>query len=347
MSRRLARSALAAALFICLPSCFAPAADTAPATDARAPEAAAPGTLASTPRYTEGRSGPAELRYIEGIPILSVMGTPQEMGRQKGILIAEQVRGISDYPKRLLKYIGREDQWPKMVAMAELLAPQFPVDMADELRAFAAETDVPRDIGLVGNTLADTMRGSFACSSLMIEPARSATGEAIFGRNLDYYAMGILDKYSLVIVYHPTGKHAFASIGFPGLVGCFSGMNDAGLAVAVHEVFVSHDGASLFNAKGVPYAMAFRRILEECGSVEEAARLMDSIPRTTMLNLAVCDPKRAGVIEMTPKSVVFRGSEQGICACTNHFRSEKLAVMSLCRRYDTLAETQSHSKLGV
>jgi isopenicillin-N N-acyltransferase like protein len=152
-----------------------------------------------------------------------------------------------------------------------------------------------------------------------------------------------------VTVYRPQGKRAFVSIGFPGLFGCLSGMNDAGLALAVHEVFMSHDSAPMFNPQGVPYTLAFRRILEECASVDEAERLLRSVERTTMLNLAVCDRQQSAVFEMTPRTVVRRQGSGGICICTNHFRSPELAVdfLTACRRYRILSEARLMDKLDV
>ena len=126
-------------------------------------------------------------------------------------------------------------------------------------------------------------------------PRHGATKGPLFGRNLDFPTLGLSDKYSLVTVYRPQRKHAFVSVGFPGLFGCLSGMNDAGLALAVHEVFLSRDGATIFNPKGVPYTFCFRRILEECATVEEAEKLLRATPRTTILNLALCDPNKRGV----------------------------------------------------
>jgi hypothetical protein len=99
----------------------------------------------------------------------------------------------------------------------------------------------------------------------------------------------MLDKYGLVTVHLPKGKHAFAAIGFPGFFGCVSGINDAGLALAVHEVYLSKDKAPMFNPKGVPYSMCVRRILEECTCLEEAEKLLRSTERTTLLSLAACD----------------------------------------------------------
>ena len=153
---------------------------------------------------------------------------------------------------------------------------------------------------------------------------RSATGGVLFGRNLDYPSLGYLHEYTLVTVYRPTGKHAFVSVGFPGLVGVLSGMNDAGLCVAVLEVYDAKAGEPHFNAKGIPYALCHRRLLEECTTIAEAKKLLESMPRTTILNLAVADRTGTAAFEVTPKRVVLRPSVRGVCTCTNHFCSDAL-----------------------
>ena len=118
----------------------------------------------------------------------------------------------------------------------------------------------------------DTYRGWLGCSSLLVSAEKSATGAPLFGRNLDFYTLGLLDKYGLVTVYRPRGKHAFVSVGLPGMFGCLSGMNDAGLALAVHEVFLSADGSTWLNLKAMPYTLCFRRILEECTTIERGGK---------------------------------------------------------------------------
>jgi isopenicillin-N N-acyltransferase-like protein len=193
----------------------------------------------------------------------------------------------------------------------------------------------------------DIYRSSLGCSSLMVEAENSTTGGPLFGRNLDFFTLGIIDDSTLVTVQRPTGKHAFASVGFPGLFGCLSGINDAGLALAVHEVFLSRDGAAMYNPKGVPYTFLFRRILEECATGEEAGKLLRTAERTTLFNLAVCDRRHAVVFEVTPLTVAVRRPENGICACTNHFRTPELARFGLDRRYPLLARSRYELPLSV
>ena len=247
----------------------------------------------------------------------------------------------------MLTLRGRSQQWNQFLAAARKLISHAPSAHREELRSFAQQAEIPPDMLSVANTIMDLYRGGFACSSLMVEPAKSQTGGVLFGRNLDFYSLGVLDRYGLITIRRPTQGHAFATIGFPGLAGCISGMNDAGLGVAVHEVRTSADGSPFFNAKGVPYALAFRRVLEECATVDDAKKLLNETERTTLLSLAVCDRHGCGVLEITPRHVVLRRGSDGICVNTNHFRSEPLAVRKTCPRYAMLSKAASMEKLGV
>ena len=304
---------------------------------------------AETRVFREGRAAGAELKYINDLPVLMVSGTPEEIGRQKAALTAEVMKNIADYPRLLLERSGHKDRLPRYLEMSKALAHHIPADYREELRTFAQQSGIDRDTGLLANTLADIYR-DISCSSLLVTPEKSATGGPLFGRNLDFYTLHLLDKYSLVTVYRPKGKHAFVAVGFPGLFGCLSGMNDAGLTLAVHEVFLSRDGAPIFDPKGVPYAFCFRQMLEQCTTIEEAQRLLRATQRTTILNLALCDRRHGVVLETTPKSVVARHPSDGILACTNHFRSDELAVWPmprLCNRYPKLIQSRDLDQLDL
>jgi isopenicillin-N N-acyltransferase like protein len=299
--------------------------------------------------FQEGRFEKGELKYVKGLPVLTLHGTPEEMGRQEAALTGGLVKVLGSYPQRLMTLAGRGKDWDKCVAAARTLMTHAPQAHRDELRSFAAKAGIEPDMLTVANTIMDLYRGSFACSSLMIEPLKSKTGGVVFGRNLDFYSLGVLDRYGLITVRKPPGKHAFATVGFPGLAGCISGMNDAGLAIAVHEVDHTADRSPILNLKGVPYALAFRRLLEECQTIEEAEKLLRGLERTTLLSLAICDRKGCGVLEITAKNVVLRRGSEGICVNTNHFRSDALAgaVWELCPRYGALSKAAAADKLGV
>jgi hypothetical protein len=286
-------------------------------------------------RYSDGKEGAGELKHINGVPVLILEGTPEEMGKQTVALTGKPLEKLLNFPKDLVKHEKAEALWPLFVAAAKAMEPQFPADHLKEMDAGVTAARVDRNLPLLANTFPDISK-AYGCSSIIVGKERSATGGPLFGRNLDYPTLGYLDQYSLVIVRRPKGKHAFASIGFPGMIGCLSGINDAGLALAVHEVRKTKDGSPGLDTKGIPYTLAFRRLLEECSTVAEAEKLLRDMKRTTMLNLAVCDKNGGAIFEFTTKNVVVRPPEADVCTCTNHFCSKELGAGVHCDRLPKL-----------
>ena len=188
-------------------------------------------------------------------------------------------RSRASYPRQLLKLHGIEGLWNVFVQGGKQMFRNIPDDYRTEMDALVKSSQVDRDAIVTGNTLFD-LKKIFACSALLVEADRSATGGPLLGRNLDYPSLGYVHHYSLVTVYRPKGKHAFVSVGFPGLVGCLSGMNDAGLAVAILEVFEVKQGEAHFDVEGMPYATLLPPVLEECTTIDEAKKLLEGMRRT-------------------------------------------------------------------
>jgi hypothetical protein len=305
--------------------------------------------VAATPdgqfRFPENQTNHGALRYIDGIPVLTVHGSPEEIGSAVGTLTKPAAAGLFGYFDDLLKRSRLDAVWPWLVKTSEGMLTRFPAAYRDELEAGVKASGLPRDKMIVANCLWDIKK--LGCSTIFVAPEKSATGQPLMGRNFDFPTLGVLQKYSLVIVCRPNGKHAFASVGFPGLIGVVSGMNDDGLSIATLDVTSTRDGAPPFDLSGTPLILTFRRILEECTTVAEAETLLKSVKRTTLMNLAVCDSAGAGVVfELTSKSVGVRKADGGLCCCTNHFRTEGLATGTWCGRYDALTKGRELAKLG-
>ena len=295
----------------------------------------------------EKTSGPASLRYVEGFPVLFLSGSPEELGRQHGELVGETIRPLLEIPRKVVADHGFAPAWPLVTAMARILLNNAPEPYRQELDALIAAGKLDRDGVYVGNSLVE-LRRMGGCSAFVVTPERSATGELLFGRNFDFPPFGVLNRFNCLLVVRPEGKRAFLSIGYPGMIGVVSGMNDAGLVVATLDVYESADGAPIFDATGVPLAFTYRRILEECATVEEAEQLLKSVPRTTYMNLATADARRAVVFEITPQSVGVREPQGELLCCTNHFQLAGLKTDPHCERIDTLnALRRRDEKFGV
>jgi isopenicillin-N N-acyltransferase like protein len=306
---------------------------------------AACGLAAPTRTFTPAKTRTAELRYVDDIPVAIFTGKPEEIGQQHADLLAEPGKAALDFPRRFAAEFGIEAFWPFMAQAGRTLIMNTPERHQHELAAIVQRSGLGDGELAVANTLLELRR--MGCSSIIVEPSRSATGGPLFGRNFDFPTLGELHKYSILLVYRPEGKHAFASVGFPGLVGVFSGINDAGLSVATLDVEDSADGSRKFDPKGTPLAFVFRRILEECTTVDEAEALLRSEKATTWMNLAVCDRDGGAVFEITPETIARRDDDRGLARCTNHFRANGLSVGETCDRYDALGKLSMKSPLDV
>ena len=287
--------------------------------------------------FKESKAEGGELRYVQGIPVLLLEGEPEQMGRQQAALVFDVARRNANLPKTILGEYGGGLLWPLVVGCGRSLLKDGPERCQRELNAaFTAAGCKQEEIDslTVANSLIE-LRCFGLCSAFLVEPERSASGGILFGRNFDIPSYGSLDRMLLVVICRPARRHAFASVSWPGFIGVLSGMNDAGLAIACLDSGKAKDGSPGFRF-GTPLSLTFRRILEECSSVEEAQKVLAASTRTTWMNLAVCDQGRALVLEITPENVVARGAEDHLLACTNHFRTPELSLWKDCWRYRIL-----------
>src|SRR5690349_13083368 len=78
-------------------------------------------------RFPEARSGKGELKYVHDIPVLTVEGTPEEIGRQFGELALKPAKKpLLGRVDSYMKQIGWQDQFPKMLKYSWLIYANFP-----------------------------------------------------------------------------------------------------------------------------------------------------------------------------------------------------------------------------
>jgi predicted choloylglycine hydrolase len=297
-------------------------------------------------RYSEGKHGQGELRYINRVPVMILAGTPEVIGEQMGTLAKP---AIKDAERLLNGYIEAKRMttlFPVLLKAASTLRGTFPPDHLKQMEAISKASGLSLDLIIAGHALHDMLKLR-GCSDIVIEPAKSATGELIFGRNTDLPPVDKLHEYSLVVVCRPKGKHAFAAVSFPGAVGFGAAMNDAGLCLGQNEILSAGDGSVRYNPLGTPIALAARRIMEECDDVESAEKLIREITWTTANLFMIADRNEGRVFEITPKNVRVIKSDQAFCAATNHFRTPELATDNNCWRLDKLDKLRTVKKMSV
>lgn len=308
----------------------------------------APCLAEDKPRYPEAAHGKGQLKYVNGVPVLQVEGTPEEIGEQFGMLAMKPAKKpLIDKIDSYMAKAGYEKLYPLMLRASGFFMPMFPENNQKELLAAAKSSGVARNVLVLTNAMPDLEKIG-GCSTIIVEPERSATKAPLFGRLLDWPPHEELAEYTLVTVFRQPNKRTVATVTFPVVMGCISGMNDAGLCLTINEIHNSKDGSPKSDLKGVPMLALFRKLLEECSTVDEAEKMLKAHRRTTYFCLTACDPKGGCVFEVTTKNVVVRKACDHVCCCTNHFRTAELSVTDKCRRYALLEKCQKgEAKYGV
>ena len=283
--------------------------------------------------FKEAKFGPASLTIVEGVPVVHVYGTPEQMGEQQGKLLGEQAKAAHTQYLGKLFFPGGKDVGLRagVLKVALRMQDSIPAIYIREMKAFAKASGMSYENVLLSNTVFDIKRAIF-CTTFVATGERSADGKPVFGRNLDFPTLGVAHTFSCVVVYHPNDGHAVASITFPGLIGVLSGLSDAGVAAAVMEVHLQGS-----QVQATPYGMVFRSALTECNTTDAVIKAVSARARTATNNLMICDALgNAACLELGMKKSAVRRPEAGLVYATNHFRSDELGHPWPCWRIPKL-----------
>ncbi len=244
-------------------------------------------------------------------PALLLSGTPAEIGRAHGTLLKSEIAILHEH--YLLAFLKKPEELARAREVATELEPFISPRHREELAAMAEAAGLPLADALLAQTFLDAYKVAL-CSTAAVDARRSSTGEPLVARNLDFPTLGIAHRATVLAVVRPAGRFAFASVGWPGMTGALTGINEHGLTLAV---MVLHEGTPY--RAGMPYTLVFRTILEEAKTTDEALELLRKAPRTTGNNLILCD--RAGsiaVAEITVEDVRVHRGTNGLVYSTNH-----------------------------
>lgn len=264
------------------------------------------------------------------VPVVELRGPGADLGSQHGQRLADAIRLLHEqYLKRFIE--GEVRRFLALSAaqgFASLLTPEYRA----EVEGLAKGAGLASNEVMLAQCFLD-LSAMTACSTVTLPPEASPDGVARFGRNLDFPALDVADRYSTLFLVHPDGRYAFASVGWPGLIGVLTGMNEHGLTVANMEVTRSPR-----LPKAMPYTLLYRKVLEECRTTDEAVALLGRTPRQTSNNLMIMDAAgNRAVAEISPEGVtVRRGLASKALVSTNHRRDQDQDAAGKCERYDAL-----------
>jgi pimeloyl-ACP methyl ester carboxylesterase len=267
-----------------------------------------PGFAPTPKRLPEKQVGHGRLLWQKGRRVVLLSGSPEEIGRAHGELLAPLILETIDSYVHLVGAVetlrsGRFFPGEMEKALTRL-KPHIPLRQRRELRALAkALPKIPQREVWLANILPEY----FHCSGFALFGKATKKGVLLHGRVLDYMtAIGLQDAACLFVV-QPDDGFAFANVGYAGFVGSVTGMNLAGVSLGE----MGGGGRSKWN--GVPMASLMRKALETCETLGEVKALFQQGPRTCEYYYVFADAKGPGAVGVaaTPEKIEFMGAGVG------------------------------------
>lgn len=245
---------------------------------------------------------PIEARraVVGGVVIASAGGSAAEIGTQLGARFRSEVGDLlplMDIRSRT-GHLTNRSRW-------RALEQAVPERWREEIRATAAAAGVAEGSLIAANVLTDTQ-----CSALVSPPLDGRP--LMVARNMDFFPAAALGPGTVVMALRPAGRHAFVNVGWPGLAGVVSGMNDAGLTACV---LLNHQGRA--RGDGMPVLFALRTLLEDCGTLDQALAVLAATPVASPHYILLADPRSSAVAWHDRDGFHSHRPEAGWLACSN------------------------------
>lgn len=263
--------------------------------------------LAASSSRIIGRSGEGFLEQREGFLILHIKGTPYEMGYQHGVLLKDHIRALmKEYiEKHILKIIYKGAYQTKegygldsdfIDAPMRTLEKHLPLEYREEIKGLAKGAEITEEEALWINTFGDIaeqkdprniFKSLLQCTNVVVFGKATKDGRLFHGRNFDWGSEGIAHKHALVVVAEPEKGNKFVSIGWTGIVGVVSGMNEKGISIAEETIATTED----FTLEGVSLLFLLREAIQYSNNIEDVIKIITKRPRTAGYHITICDGK--------------------------------------------------------
>jgi len=298
----------------------------------------------------------------EGLTALELWGTPEQAGYAHGYLLAEEIIRLFDgyvldkrivpspqlYEALLVPAVRRQFVWSaahegELEALARGMQERIG---AENLRSEVLERELKIEDLMVANALADWF--GMMCSTFSAWGSLTINRQTITARNLDFPSTRIMERAQLVVIYRGNAQsHSWVGVSWPGMIGIYTGMNSAGVAMLMHDAA----GLPPSEVAGfTPRALILREALEAARAehfAEDVRRVFQSRHVLVGNNIHVSGPLldgRAPAVAFEydgnarDAGVSVRTVETGGTAlwCTNHMRLRR--PPGECWRYKELTE---------
>ncbi|WP_321436277.1 C45 family peptidase [uncultured Bacteroides sp.] len=172
----------------------------------------------------------------------------------------------------------------------------------------------------LGHAMQDYML--VGCSSFASWGKNSADSSLIIGRNFDFYVGDDFARNKQIAFYIPDKGYKFASVGWPGMTGVMSGMNETGLTVTINAA-----KSTMPTSSATPISILTREILQYASTIKEAYAIAQKRKTFVSESILIGSAKdgRAAIIEKSPEHIALFAGEGEQIICTNHYQSKEFS----------------------
>ncbi len=295
----------------------------------------------------------------DGLLVMSLKGSPFEMGFANGRLLQTQMHTLeNDFLKMIQGYVPQhwvmETLKYYVIYRNRHLSEQIPLNYRMEIYGTTLGCqDIHPEEGSFYNRLLNyhaahdvsymmidnplISRGG--CTSFGAWGGATESGHLISARNFDWEAAEVFSRDRVVVMCEPEEGIPFISVSWAGMAGIVSGMNRAGVAVTINGA-----PSSLPSETAKPVAMVARDILQHAHNLAEALGILGSA-EVFVSSLWLLGSRADGkfvVVEKTPDATQIREAEGDSIICANHFQTSGLREAARNQSY--LAEATSTSR---
>lgn len=269
-----------------------------------------------------------ELYYDGEVPILKIVSNdPYEAGYAQGYLLKNAIADLRRNVEFCLFTLAREKRPSKIRKFLDNIKSKIPKKFLQELQGLADGYNARKGFLESAITLEDLLYLQLMPDKMYFKPDKinvtekqeertkplisiqtaactltalhDQDGVPMLARTMDWASFGNAGTLSLVISRtNPATGIRTAEVAVPGLIGSLTGVNSAGLSVAMN---VTSYKKGITTIEGIPAGFYNRMILEGCQSFDQADEFVKSHTPLGPYHLTVSDQIKAGTFSMYQK----------------------------------------------
>jgi outer membrane lipoprotein-sorting protein len=281
-------------------------------------------------RRVVATEGAGRLEEIDGTRVLSLKGSPEEMGHQHGVLLKPEIHDVCD---RILYGIGVGSSIPKgRWFFGEIEDAQARLEPFIDKRHLAEMDALANAAGVHVQEarLANFFPELFHCSGFAMFGRATKDGRMYHGRVLDYLRGVGLEQNAVVIVHQSNYGHAWVNLGYAGFAGTVTAMNERGISIG------EMGGGGEGEWDGKPMAELMREVMERASTLDEAVEILRKGPRTCQYYYVIADGPRMTAVGIAASPNSFEVVHPGESHPRLPHPMPDTVLLSAGDRYETL-----------